>query len=781
MATQEQYPFLKKYGFNSINDPGAWLVGNLDHAVNVLNENDNYLKDYLLSQLEAQNINAGNMLEPDSNNIKPIDRIKDFTYDELKKYVNSPPPGITTGDLSTYLSVTDNIKADHVAKTEKPPVGARIGRGFYDVVGDLYNQGEGIAFPGARQMLGLLSDEQEQAEQQRLAQYTRAMGDDFDGARLVGQAAPMVVGGTPAMISKLPALGRAGLGLLTGFGAGSSIYAPTQDQQLDAGAMSGIISGGLSAVSPVLGTMFSSMVNPIARRLSRNTNAQRLINEGLLSADQGLPYSLLSGNSQIGTDVAKNVTSRAAGLLDEGKNLDTDDYKALARSEAGKEFGYEGGAAATRGQAYQDPQTITEEIRLSKLDGGEEMFNRFDEQAEIPLKVIKQIIEPYKNKPTNKTNIGKNIVADINTVSKEMQNKVSAAYKAIPNTAVFNPETLARNLASELSEMEDHITNAVKTRIKELTDPENERPKTIEEWVKLDKLISKSMGSSNDTSVNLAATNLKRSLMKSLDDIAEETADESIKKLILNAKNTAQNRFKNLDQGKPSGLLDKLLKGKIKDDKIGDSILNASSEEVNSIKNLLTGNLGESFKDLNVNNTFDNVRALYANEFGDILVDGGSTVGGKQFSPTWYRNTVNNMTSRKINMIFPKTEAEKITNYVPVSQMFHGQNPLGRAKPNINYSGSASEAANILTGYVFPALNMAQRLTGTARERMLNQQSTRGLLGDVAQTDFLETPYTGLLSQIPLVNRLQSTTNLYDIGRALPTPIGAAAGTELTD
>jgi hypothetical protein len=669
--------------------------------------------------------------------------------EEAKQYL------LSVGDHVSYMPAYYEF-IDDIYRTEEPTFLEQVGRGATDVQ------------LGAQRGLGMMTpDEIAQATADEEL-YSRNVGEGFDYGRLAGQTGATLALGTPAMAARTGWGLRGLLGAVPAAAAGYSIWQPTQDQQIDAAAVSGAIGGGLSLISPLLGSLArggAQWLNQLTNR--RGNKIQEMVDDGLLT-DATSPYETLQDSaSGAGRRITENIAERTAGLLRDGREIDEEDVQAVARAEMSKHYGYEGDAAITRGQATQDPALIKEEVELAKRIGGEQLADRFDEQAAVPLKVVTDIVEPYADLGDART-MSKKVAQAIDDEADRLQKEVTDAYDAIP-PGNFAPERVESFFKGTLTALEDSIPPQVKRRIKELADSKSERPKTIAELMKLHRLITRAMPRGTEAAKNNAARDLKMDFARMIDDVAEQQVAPEIARAIKNANDLASTRFRKLQEGKKGGAIDQIRSGNVKSDALPGVISRADSEELAAMKEL-------------IGDEFNNVRGIFLDPLKIVLDE---TTGAKKYTHQWFRQQLSSMGTEKIKTVFPEDQANNLLDFDKVSRAIHTTDPIGRRDTNINRSNTSStlmsslQTDDLIDMLGGPIMRTVRRVAGPGAKVQAARDRTRSLLDDQPQVDPLQASLLSAITPRLESMRQQSNipglglgefANIYDIGRGSIVP-----------
>tara|TARA_Y100001937_G_scaffold127541_1_gene200112 strand:+ start:85 stop:2193 length:2109 start_codon:yes stop_codon:yes gene_type:complete len=669
------------------------------------------------------------------------------------------PQGSTqnpTQFLDSYVNAAQDI-----FRREEPSALESVGRGMYDLK------------VGIPQALGMLSPEEEAIEREKEALYERNIGEGFDFGRLGGQAAATAIGGAPGLTARLGMIGR---GLLSGFGAapmGYALYEPTNAEKLQNAALSSAIAAPFGMFAPPVARMGGAVVNQVRdvgeRLFTNKQNIEELINEGILSANQGLNYpSLLNANTQ--RQVTESVAARAGGLLDD-RNFDPE---AAVHREMAERFGYKDNTALTRAQATRDPIDLGTEEKLKQRKGGKAIAYRKNDQEKRSVDVMDEFANEYSDLGTP-LKVEENLKKAIINRAKELQKEVKNAYDQIPTGYTVPGKIINDVFAKTMKERRDKIALGVKNRIKELS----EKDVTVNEILELDRLISDLMPfEAANNAGNAAQGALKSNILDVLDTIAERESDETIKESLLNARTIARNRFNSLRAGKNSSVIQQLLRDKIESGDIQGKVIRAGLDDIDALKNLL-------------GNDFRMVEALYAD---DIL---RTAVPDAQYShPAYNRKITRGLGADKMQRVFGKDKANRYFDFLGVSRRLHTLPKQTIANP----SGTGGAVADILGDVASVGLDIATPGFGAAQrvlrqnlqdaaEQASDKQAQRmigGLLQDqpsLPRTNPVDIPLptNRLLNRFPNVAGILSRgrpTTFDDLLRGSAVPVGVGIGSQ---
>ena len=679
------------------------------------------------------------------------------------EYLRQEPriPQGSTQNPTQFLDLYVNAAQD-MFRREEPSALESVGRGMYDLK------------VGIPQALGMLSPEEEAIEQEKEALYERNIGEGFDFGRLGGQAAATEIGGAPGAAARLGTLGR---GLLSAAGAapmGYALYEPSTVQKLENAAISSLVAAPFGMFAPPVARMGGALINKaqdVGERVFTNKqNINELIDQGILSANQGLDYpSLLNANTQ--QQVTQNVAARTGGVLDD-RNFDPE---AAVHREMAERFGYTGDTALTRAQATRDPIDLGTEEKLKKREGGEAITLRKAAQEEQSVNVMDQFADEYANLGTP-LDVGINLEKAIKNRAKELQKEVKDAYDKIPTGYTVPGEVIKEIFAETIGDFRDNISAGVKKRIENL----GKKDFTVKEVLELDRLISKLMPfEPANNARNAAQGALKSNILDVLDEIAEREGDETIKESLQNARAIARDRFNALRADNNSSVIQQLLRDRVDSGDIQGKVIRTGLDDIDALRNLL-------------GNDFNMVEALYAD---DIL---RAAVPDAQYShPAYNRKITRGLGGDKVQRVFGENKANRYLDFLGVSRRLH---TLPKQTP-ANPSGTGGAVADILGDVASVGLDIATPGLGAA-QRMLRQnlqeaaaeasdnQARRmigGLLQDQPQTlprtnpVDIPIPTNRLLERFPnvagILGRGRPST-FDDLLRGSAVPVGVGIGSQ---
>lgn len=497
-----------------------------------------------------------------------------------------------------------------------PSALASVGRGMLDIS------------QGAQQLVGALSPEDEARIRQDRELFDRGATGVDQGFRIGGQiAATAPLGGIAGIGRGL--IGRTVAGAGTGGSAGALMFADKQ---------------GDRATNTVLGTVGGGVGGAVAEPLLRGIG--RLTGESLKGFRR--VWLTLSGSARQNIDDRVTQSLRAAGV--DPASLDStlrqslrnqvlrataagDDLgdEALARGARAQAAGFTDDAAPTRGQLTRLGTDFGDERNMAKLEGGEELQARFLAQERRFGEQLDELRPAAR--VGDRFEAGELAEQAIKRRAEQLQEGVRDAYKtaraSYGDGAELSHDAFVSRMSGVLKDFEDATPGEVKARILQIANgPRDLNPLELE---KLDKLITGSIGPVATGNQKTAATVLKRELVRIWGDSG-----------YAEAKRLASERFRALGANQQS-TANRLLSGRLEPDQV--------------VNRLETGPLRDLVK----------LRSLIGNEpeweqLGDAVIQklisksyrAGGDTGSGVFLPGQFSRAVENMGSRRLEIIFGK-------------------------------------------------------------------------------------------------------------------------------
>ena len=551
---------------------------------------------------------------------------------------------------------------------EMPSPLARLGRGIMDV------------YQGGRQLLpenlGGYTPEQKAEINDNIARYEQGMDawqDGIDGMRVAGQA----IGTSPLMAlpgGQTTFLGRLGMGAAAG-GAGAGLLYEENLQDKATNALIGAGIGGVAgAALPLMAQGAGKGYSITKEAIKRGSNIFKNLDPKLtVTVSSQIDDALMKAGiplNRVGEAAKKRLVAEAQESLRTTGSLDAD---ALVRSLRSKAFGFTDDAAMTTGQMTRDPKLWGKEFNLSKGEdeAGEMLANRFDNQRNVVSgffqKLQKEVFGDNADSLTPYTVLNQTKSA-VKSKSDALQQQVREAYENIPGNPTLSKEALANRTSQIISDFEDIIPKGVANKINKLSNSDD-IAFTFDEYVKLDKLISKTTG---DTPSSAAAgSELKKALQGVLDDSGQNLTGDA-KAAYTYAKSLAKKRFDAI--GPDNRLLGMINNDKVSDQQILNKIKTGSS--VDEIKKLFDFVDDESAKQ---------IRTLVLNDIIDSSMPSGN------FSQAAFNRAIKKMAKEKRDIIFGGN-SRKLEDFARVVEdMFSA--PAGNTA---NFSGSGIEVGNLV-------------------------------------------------------------------------------------
>lgn len=507
--------------------------------------------------------------------------------------------------------------------------------------------GAGMAdvYYGARQLLGLegvdpaFGRTTEEALQDREVFDRNASGWD-QAARVGGQfiaTAPIGVASAPASLT-----GRAAMGALAGGSTGGVLLAEDGGERLTnavAGAVGGGVGGAVippvlnavgrmtgralqgfrrvwGAMSPQIKTTIDLQIDDAARSLELDP---RYINSSIRDALRRTAMSMSSGEGEMTPQMMqRQLRAQMAGFVDD--------------------------AAPTRGQVSRIGAEFGDERNLAKMPGGEQLAQRFERQGEV----MRQQVEGLRPgvRAEDAFDAGEAASRAVQRRSNQMQQGVRRAYETAHRSygdgAELSVNAFRNRMGSVLADFEDEISPGVKRRIAELSD--GTRKFTPMELEKLDKKISGSVGSTAPKNEQMAASLLKRQLVRVWGDSG-----------YAEAKRMASQRFRAL--GNRNSVANRVLADRIEPEQVIQTMTNGSIRNLRSLQRLI-GNEPEwaHLQD-----------AVLQKIISKSFRNSGDELSAGSFRPATFERLVEDMGPRRLSIIFGDDGARQLLRLARVS------------------------------------------------------------------------------------------------------------------
>ena len=619
---------------------------------------------------------------------------------------------------------------------EPPNFLESMGRGIQDVaagVGQLtgtlpqvQNALTYVGLPGqgvrAGSLAGRTDQQAAEAELQDVTQYEQVQGPGMDWGRVAGQAvgtAPLAA--LPGAAAGAGLLARTGAGMLAGGAAGGILYAKNGRERL-ANTAGAAVGGGLfGAAAPAFTKATGKAVQVVgdigrkAKGLLRGTT----INATLVRQAEDAAREVGVKLEDVGEGYTKRIALQAKQALDNGQPFD---FKSAVQAAEAEKFGFAGEAAMTRGQATRNPQIFSNERNLAKRPQGQALADRFNAQQANAERYMSELAKVPDLDPIDAAD-GLRVLAK--SRADAMQAKVGEAYRAVPTGGQFPAESLANRTGAILNDFEDKISAGVKRRITELTSEESKRIPSMDELIKLDKLINDTMPPGSDPASDVAAGRLKKALIEVMGDAADSQGDEPTKAAYLAAKKMAAERFDKI--GKRGGLVSQLVDGRIDPAAIPGKILSGKTDDLAHLKRYILDDAESGPTNWEV------IQRMTENHIRDAATKSGD------FSQAAYNNAIKGIKRHRLVQIFGEQRADELIGFGKVANKVFSIPPFH----TVNTSNSAPELANIAGDALgaladaVPGGRLATGLLGKAAQKKAAQEEFKlslGLLGHQGPT-----------------------------------------------
>lgn len=640
--------------------------------------------------------------------------------------------GVTPAHLRQY----EAIAKAQASPPEQPNALARFQRGMRDIptgIGQLTGTLPQVRsllsnFPGVASGTDSVPMTDEQAKAAEMAdvqRYEAAVGPGIDWMRITGQG----VGTAP--LAAIPAAGAGGLlartavGAATGGLGGGILYAKDANERMANTAGGALGGAAFGAAAPAIASGIGSVANRVGDAVDatkgffqNGVQISATIDRGISDAAENAGTSI----KEIGESYINTVRKKAEAALKAGEPFDFDAALRQARAER---FGFTGDSGLLRGQATRDPRTFSTELNLAKRPQGAPLAERMNNQLAQAEKYMDDLARQPDLDPIDAGEGLRNLAG---ARAEAMQADVRAAYQAVPNGGEFPVDALQNRTASILDDFEDKISSGVKKRLNELIDPEIDRAPTMDELIKLDKLIGDTMPPGDDAAVNLAAGKLRAAVVDVMGDAADAQGDDATKAAYVAAKNIAKKRFDKI--GPHGGLVSQLVHGKIDPTQVAQKVTTGKIDDLRRLKDFM---FAEAEK--GPVNRWETVRRMVENQIQQEARPGG------QFSQAAYDRAIKRIGKARLTEIFDEGRAKELIDFRDVARdlfrypQFH----------TINTSNTAPEAANIVGDLAGGLLDMAPggRLAG-----LLTSAAKKGKAASQAEKETARV-VMGLLSGQP--------------------------------
>lgn len=575
---------------------------------------------------------------------------------------------------------------------------------------------------GARQLVGANSQQRDKevADSRQIFRDNATTMDQL--ASIAGEAvmtAPL--GGTVGASAGL--LGRMGVGAAAGGAAGALSFAEDAEER-GTNALSGIVGGG------VFGAVAPALVN-LGRKGARGAvrKARKL-------------FSLMPAQTRAAVDDLVNQAAESAGVAAGSLNAAArDDIRRLAISavvdgaEVSPEMlarriranaaGFVDDTAPTLGQVTRDPVQIGTERNIAKLEGGDELARRFQNQQAQMQRTLRGLSGGQELDPFTAGTLAQNAV---NRVSKRLQDGVKAAYQRARDNygdgSELSLDAFRTHTGSVLRDFEDVLPAGVKTRISQIAN--GERQLIPEELEKLDKLVTDAVGPQASAAEYTASNLMKRELVRVWGDSG-----------YAEAKKLASQRFRMI--GRRQGINAQLMQSASDEPQhVLRKMMGGSIKDLQSLKRMI-GDEPE-WNDLQ-KAVLQKITAKAFTNADDPL-----SVGG--FKAATFRNEIlKNIGKRRLNLIFGEEQAAKLQQLAHVSDDLFNL-PAGHTA-NLSNSGVlvATGFMRLLQLTAQTKLGVPLRMFGVGRTVADPTQTGRALSGATAASALPERPLLDALGR----------------------------------
>lgn len=497
-------------------------------------------------------------------------------------------------------------------------------------------------YEGARQVFGLSSPEREAEVAENKAIFNDNASTSDKVAEFVGEAAMTApLGGVAGAGRSL--VTRAALGGAAGGASGGLAFAE-EDRDRVRNTAFGLIGGGVfGAIAPSLVRGLESGSRASVRQFRRLFNL--LPKRARAEVDKLVEQSVEMGKTGVkSTDDALREDIRRLAFEAKVNGSDVTP-EMLARQARAKSAGFAGDTGPTLGQLNRDPLQIGTEKNIAKLEGGEKLATLFENQEAQMSRVLKSMAAGDELDSEAAGLLAQNAVKRVST---RLQDGVKAAYqKAADNYgdgAELSLDSFRKHMGSVVNDFEDSISGDVKRRIADFAS--ESRPLVPEELVKLDQLITGSVGPSVAPNQYTAANLLKRELVRIWGDSG-----------YADAKKLASQRFRLI--GRRQGINARLLADESDESaKVLNKMMTGSWRDLVSLKRMI-GNEPE-WQDLQSAVLQKIVARSFSNADDPLSTSG--------FKPAVFRNLIHQkIGKRRLTHIFGEEGAEKLRNLANVS------------------------------------------------------------------------------------------------------------------
>jgi len=528
-------------------------------------------------------------------------------------------PGVDTFQQITKARVTPQ---DQWKGMNQPSAMARLGRGFVDVTDGIQQMYLQVTNPEKAKQF----QKEKDAE---LAIYEANAPEGMDWMRLGGQVAATA----PTMFLGGPAttMGRMGVGAVQGAAASGSLYTKEDESRLGnatVGAVGGAaIPLAFKGLGEVGGRAWAGL-----KTLSDKGKVVIKSDEAILRALQGLGVDMAS----LSATQKKNLVTAARAQLDTGGVIDAD---AINRKTMIEGLGFTGDAGPTQAQLTRSPQQWAQERNLSKIDEGEALVGRFQNQDArfntLRNEVIGQIPDDI--------DAGELTFNAVNNLWGKSQEAVSRLYKQVRNTVGDTGSIQPSKLQNVIAENIDNLTGekvigSVDARVGRLL--EKSEGLTINQAEELRKWIG-SLADGGDPNLQ----RLKRAFVDALDDdVIDSVGDDAFSQ----ARDAARARFKAFE----TKLVNSIVEDKTSPDKAFQKVLSADQRDLVGLKkNLLSSPDGAA--------AWEQIRKQVIQHIWDKAYP--SIPGAEEmFSGTNFQKALSKLGDRRLQVLFEPQEVQKL-------------------------------------------------------------------------------------------------------------------------
>lgn len=616
---------------------------------------------------------------------------------------------------------------------EEPPLMARIGRGFQDLIdAGVQNYQNAVGDPRVAEAL----NKNISAEN---ALYEQGQGGGFDGGRLVGNMAGLA----PAGLAAGPtAAGGAVTGALSGLMTpvtdteGSTPFWAKKGAQTVFGTVTGAIAPWVTRKAVDIGTIPINKLGAFAK--------QKWMKMGFGRAQEVLD-ALEEAAAKAGVSWGDLDQEMHASMVDDAiKSLSVTgalDADAVVRKQNFSRWGYE----PLLGQVTRNPRQWTQEQNLARRDVGEAIRDRLMQQQEQMSANIKQAADSFGESGAASIQdemyrVGSNVKTAAKDLAQSSQRIVSQKYDEAMNAPgigqrVANVDMMKSRLTGIYDSFADQIPGNIRVKIDALVNSDtnnvNRLAPTAQNINSVLKLVNARYGAPANPAEGEALGQLSSVLRESLDDIANNGGQAASG--LREAAKTAATRFGFIGKNRENArkIVEDLVEGKTSSDKfLMTKVINGDTDALDHLRRYLTVFPDEFGLDATKGKAaWDGIRGGVI-RWMEAQAKPGATFNGGQLYKSWQslgarRNVLFN--AKEMEMLNSLTVAARDLTQAPALDYVNRSNSANAAIDFVAKASKLPMVGRLATG-IFQEAEIISQLAQGASKRAAEKANQRAVL-----------------------------------------------------